>query len=286
MQVNVHWLHVHDINAVLGQSNSTSIVVGGMPSGSKNVALYCSHPDEMSVDPATATMPRDTHVEVRVTFRPLALGSLNMLIHIVEQGTGAFLDALLMHTHTRAPHISRMFEVDLPVGTIIQKKVWPPPFSCCLGWPGSSGWCCGWHCVGLEACLLCKRTPTASKWQRSMRAEACSAHLCTAVPWSMRRVLVARRLCPVQSQLCLYDGCSDRGKIVGNHGCAEEQMIQSGQVCVTTETRPSVCWSVMIRCTRAGGLPKYVPRAAHVCATIQQPCAGSVCHAGGGRARP
>ena len=68
-------------------------------------------------------LPKATHVEVALHFRPLAVGSLNMVMNITEQGTGAFIDALLICTHARAPHVSRMFEVDLPIGCTVHKKV-------------------------------------------------------------------------------------------------------------------------------------------------------------------
>jgi nephrocystin-4 len=119
----VHWLHMHDVTAVLGQDNVTSIVLRGLPSASKNVALFCSHPDELLANPDHLTLPKDTHVEVMLHFRPLAVGSLNMVLNVVEQATGAFVDALLICTHARPPYVSRMFEVDLPVGTIVHKKV-------------------------------------------------------------------------------------------------------------------------------------------------------------------
>ena len=47
----MHWLHMHDVTAVLGQDNATSIVLKGLPNATKNVALHCSHPDELLPHP-------------------------------------------------------------------------------------------------------------------------------------------------------------------------------------------------------------------------------------------
>ena len=49
----MHWLHMHDVTAVLGQDNATSIVLKGLPNATKNVALHCSHPDELLPHPDT-----------------------------------------------------------------------------------------------------------------------------------------------------------------------------------------------------------------------------------------
>jgi hypothetical protein len=121
-QINVHWLHMHDVTAVLGQDNVTSVVLKGHESAARNVALHCSHPDELLPDPDRLVLPKATHVEVMLHFRPLAVGSLNMVLNIVEQGSGSFVDALLICTHARAPHVSRTFEVNLPAGTVAHKK--------------------------------------------------------------------------------------------------------------------------------------------------------------------
>lgn len=123
VQVNVHWLHMHNVTAVLGQDNVSSIVLRGLDSGAKNVALVSSHPEEMLPSPDHLTLPKGTHVEAKLHFRPLAVGSLNMVLNVVEQGGGAFVDALLISTHALAPHVTRTFELDVPLGAIVFKKV-------------------------------------------------------------------------------------------------------------------------------------------------------------------
>lgn len=148
MQVHVHWLNTHEMTAVIGQSNSTSVLLRGLPGTSRNVALFCSHPDELQLTPTRMRLPAAMQVEVKLRFHPLATGTLNMVVTVIDSDTRGLVDALLISTHARAPHVSRTFEVDLPVGTIVNKKV------CCAT---SEGWRVGsmpgTHCgLVMEVC--------------------------------------------------------------------------------------------------------------------------------------
>ena len=119
----MHWLNTHEMTAVLGQSNSTSILLRGLPGTSRNVCLFCSHPDELQLEPQRLRLPAAMQVEVKLLFHPLATGALNMVVTVIDPDNGTLVDALLISTHARAPHVSRTFEVDLPVGTVVNKKV-------------------------------------------------------------------------------------------------------------------------------------------------------------------
>jgi len=112
------------MTAVIGQSNSTSVLLKGLPGKSRNVSLFSSHPDELQLEPAQLRLPAAMQVEVRLLFHPLATGTLNMIVTVIDSDSGGLVDALLISTHARTPHVSRTFEVDLPVGTIVNKKVW------------------------------------------------------------------------------------------------------------------------------------------------------------------
>lgn len=121
--MHVHWLNAHEMTAVIGQSNSTSVLLRGLPGASRNVGLFCSHPDELQLEPTRMRLPAAMQVEVKLLFHPLATGTLNMIVTVIDLESGGLVDALLISTHARAPHVSRTFEVDLPVGTIVNKKV-------------------------------------------------------------------------------------------------------------------------------------------------------------------
>lgn len=123
LQVHVHWLNSHEVTAAIGQANMSSIILRGLPSEGRDVALFCSHAAELQLEPHTLRLPAATQVEVKLQFQPLSTGSQDMVVSVVDCATGGLVDAILIRTHARVPHVSRVFEVDLPVGTIVNKKV-------------------------------------------------------------------------------------------------------------------------------------------------------------------
>jgi nephrocystin-4 len=127
VQVHVHWLNAHEVTAAIGQSNQSSIILRGLPSEGREVALFCSHAEELQLEPHTLRLPAATQVEVKLHFHPLATGSQDMVVSVVDCATGGLVDAMLIRTHARVPQVSRVFEVDLPVGTLVNKKV----LACC-----------------------------------------------------------------------------------------------------------------------------------------------------------
>ena len=77
----------------------------------------------LQVSPAQCMLPANGLVEMQLSFRPLAIGTLNVVVNIVDKDEGGLVDALLVASHSTAPSVSKHFEVDLPVGSLVQKKV-------------------------------------------------------------------------------------------------------------------------------------------------------------------
>ena len=122
MQVHVHWLNSHEVTGTVGQASTASIILRGLPSQGRDVVLFCSHA-ELQLDPSRLHLPAASQVEVKLQFKPSATGLRNVVMNVVDSMTGSLVDVILIRTHARAPHVARVFEVDLPIGTVVNKKV-------------------------------------------------------------------------------------------------------------------------------------------------------------------
>lgn len=122
VQVHVHWLNSHEVTGTIGQASAASIILRGLPSQGRDVVLYCSHA-ELQLQPSRLHLPAAAQVEVKLQFKPSSVGLRNVVMNVVDSMTGALVDVILIRTHARVPHVSRVFEVDLPIGTVVNKKV-------------------------------------------------------------------------------------------------------------------------------------------------------------------
>jgi hypothetical protein len=84
-QVFVHALRRTDMAAVVGQTTQSSVVVRGQPTGgSRRVAVFSSHPDELQVAPDSLLLVGGALTELMLSFRPLVPGRLDALLHVVD----------------------------------------------------------------------------------------------------------------------------------------------------------------------------------------------------------
>jgi nephrocystin-4 len=121
LQVNIHWLNTFNFSAICGQSNTLTLSLHHLANVSTAVSLFSSRPDQLTLKPDKLTLPRTTQTQLH--FRPFAVGNVDTLLNIVERSTGRIVDTVLVQMHTRTPQVTRVFEVDLPVGTVVHKKV-------------------------------------------------------------------------------------------------------------------------------------------------------------------
>lgn len=122
LQVHIHWLNSHEITGTVGQASMASIILRGLPSHGRDVVLFCSHWD-IQLEPSRLHLPAAAQVEVKLQFKPSTTGLCNVVMNVVDSMTGSLVDVILIRTHARTPHVSRVFEVDVPIGTIVNKKV-------------------------------------------------------------------------------------------------------------------------------------------------------------------
>jgi hypothetical protein len=121
LQVNIHWLNTFTFSAICGQSNTFTLSLHHLTNVSKAVSLFSSRPDQLTMRPNKLTLPRTAQTQLH--FRPLVVGSVDTLLNIVERSTRLVVDTMLVQVHTRTPQVTRVFEVDLPIGTVLHKKV-------------------------------------------------------------------------------------------------------------------------------------------------------------------
>ena len=113
-QVFVHARRRVDMAALVGQTAHTSVVLRGLAT-TRRVCAYTSHPDELTVAPMESfVLPANALTEMMVHFRPLVPGRLEALIHIVDVDTRELVHPLVVCTDSRAPLVSKTFELELP----------------------------------------------------------------------------------------------------------------------------------------------------------------------------
>ncbi|KAG2438730.1 hypothetical protein HXX76_005275 [Chlamydomonas incerta] len=120
-QVFVHALRKVDMRAMIGQTSQASVVVRGAVS--RRVASFTSHPDELLVSPDSFVLVGGALTELLLSFRPVAVGIKDIKVNIVDSETHELVYALLVSAEAQGPLITRTFEVELPVGTVANKKI-------------------------------------------------------------------------------------------------------------------------------------------------------------------
>ncbi|GIL84279.1 hypothetical protein Vretimale_15928 [Volvox reticuliferus] len=120
-QVFVHALRKVDMRAMIGQTSQASVVVRGVIS--RRVAAYNTHPDELQVSPDSFVLVGGALTELLISFRPVAVGIKDIKINIVDSETRELVYAMLVTAEAQGPLITRTFEVELPVGTVANKKI-------------------------------------------------------------------------------------------------------------------------------------------------------------------
>lgn len=122
-QVFVHARRRVDMASLVGQTGHTSVVLRGHPT-SRRVVAFTSHPDELTVAPAEPFyLPANGLTEMQLSFRPLVPGRLEVLVHVVDADTRELVHPLLVATDARAPTVSRTFDVEIPRGLQVHKKI-------------------------------------------------------------------------------------------------------------------------------------------------------------------
>ncbi|XP_045161165.2 nephrocystin-4-like isoform X2 [Mercenaria mercenaria] len=115
-QFYVHALQRVDVSAVEGQTSRFSLLLRGTQA-SRLVKCFSSHPDEMTLYPTEQFMLAAGAVhELNVAVRPMQEGNKFFYINVVDVEFHQLVRTWLICVSSRAPMISRAFELALPVG--------------------------------------------------------------------------------------------------------------------------------------------------------------------------
>ncbi|KAJ3087899.1 Nephrocystin-4, partial [Quaeritorhiza haematococci] len=122
-QLFAHSLHRIDVNGILGQTNSASLVLRG-PTFSRTVCCYSSKPDELVItSPNPFTLAANTLNEVEFLLRPTDLQSKEIILNIVDVNAHTLVSSWLIVPHINAPLVTKSFEIVLPRGKSANKRV-------------------------------------------------------------------------------------------------------------------------------------------------------------------
>ncbi|WAR15229.1 NPHP4-like protein [Mya arenaria] len=115
-QFYVHALQRVDVSAVEGQTSRFSLLLRGTQA-SRLVQCYSSHPGEMTLYPSEQFMLAAGAVhELNVALRPMLEGTKFFYLNVVDVEFHQLVRTWLICVSSRAPMISRAFELVLPVG--------------------------------------------------------------------------------------------------------------------------------------------------------------------------
>lgn len=119
----IHSVFRLDVNCIVGQTNSTSLVIRG-PSVSKNAMCFSSMPQEVSVGTSgPLKLIANSLNEIIVQLRPGAQEGNDVLLNIVDSDSFSLLSSWLIVVHSTLPTITKVFELKLPKGKTSNKKV-------------------------------------------------------------------------------------------------------------------------------------------------------------------
>jgi len=111
-----------DLSATLGEVATTSLIFEGQ-GNSREVTLHSSHPSEVSLSPESVILSGSNCNKVSLSFRPVVAGDLNVKVHAVDVVTHEIVAAYLITTSAQYPIISKTFDVTVPKGQLVSKKI-------------------------------------------------------------------------------------------------------------------------------------------------------------------
>jgi len=120
-QIFIHVLRQVDVRAAVGQRVEASVVLRG--SSNRRVTCFSSVPSELVPLPSSFALATGVLSELRLSFRPLLARTRQVKVHVVDVDTRELVYALLVNTDAPPPIVTRTFAVDLPYGSVVQKKI-------------------------------------------------------------------------------------------------------------------------------------------------------------------
>ena len=129
-RVFVHAVPRVDVSATVGQTSHAGMVVQGGSGGggetalgSRRLAAFSSHPDELRVSPDRLSLAPGALAEVHLAFRPLVPGRADVVVHLVDLENRRLVHSRVVATDARGPSVSKTFDVAAVPGARSHKKI-------------------------------------------------------------------------------------------------------------------------------------------------------------------
>ncbi|KAL6602616.1 hypothetical protein U3516DRAFT_558860 [Neocallimastix sp. 'constans'] len=122
-RIFIHPVQRIDINCILGQTNTTNLVIKGL---STPTAMQCfsNKCDELMVNPFTPfVMPANALSEINLNVKPKYVGLSETLLNIVDVQNKKLISTWSVISHSSPPNITKSFEITLPCGRYVNKRV-------------------------------------------------------------------------------------------------------------------------------------------------------------------
>ncbi|KAJ3416505.1 Nephrocystin-4 [Chytridiales sp. JEL 0842] len=122
-RVFVHSLYRLDVNCILGQTNSASLVIRGS-TFSRTAQCYSNMPDElMVVAPAPLMLTANSLTEVGLLLRPRVAAVKDIILNVVDCDQRCLISSWLVVSHATTPSVTKAFEITVPKGKSVNKRV-------------------------------------------------------------------------------------------------------------------------------------------------------------------
>ena len=112
-----------DVNATLGQTRTTELVVRG-DTYARRVRCYSSHPGEaICVPNASFQLVAGAFNKFELLYRPATVHASTMRVHMVDVDSRELVCAWLVRATSSAPVITKTYDVSVPFGQSCHKKI-------------------------------------------------------------------------------------------------------------------------------------------------------------------
>ena len=122
-RVLVHSLHRIDVNSVLGQTNTSSLILRGT-SFNRTVQCYTDNDDELMVmTPSPFNLSANMLNEISLLVRPRGVTTSEMMLNIVDIHQKCLVSSWNIVLHSNTPAVTKSFEISIAKGRPANKRV-------------------------------------------------------------------------------------------------------------------------------------------------------------------
>ncbi|KAJ1549141.1 Nephrocystin-4 [Cladochytrium tenue] len=122
-RVFVHSLTRLDMTCTIGQTNHATMVLRGS-TYTRSVQFYTNMATELFVaGPAPLLLAANSLNEVGLTVRPKGVGTKEAILNVIDVHERSLVNSWLVHMHLVPPTVTKSFEISVPSGKIVNKRV-------------------------------------------------------------------------------------------------------------------------------------------------------------------